>query len=554
MAIADNISISAAKDVRYTGAAHGLSGAGYYAVLEFYRFLSDLSDDAVASGDDLIDITKDSPADKSFDTIINMINGYNIDDTLAEHLFGGSIIQASGDTIYDGIVNYGAIGIHIEIMQNGALITDDFWNTIPFGDTEKGLNRDVAAGISHRFLIKVRDAGADIDGKKLLGLNREFGYTFGEFPINETSRGNNTLALTHDVDLNNQTAEATVLSWTEITNTEGYRAIDVNGDATDEYYYSEWNKDIYSINQFFERMKWLTRRGSASTLYGLNGNVFRGITHEITIGTPTGTFDAVESVSWTGGTGQMLAINSVTAGTKMWIQLLTGTAPTDGLTITGSSSSATADVSVTVTERVISKPFVGASTGSAIIGAYGLGIEATDLTSADKLFDLTNTQRIPPNNVTFTLSGLVVGDVVLVAAGTAGTITIDQLSVDGAYSGAEAIFSVQEAIPGDTPSSGTVRIWNGDTFAKATYTAWSGSDFTGCSGVPACADGDNVFISYIDKTADAVSASFTGVYQSSRSLAIRVRNGGVSPIKPIDAEGTLGLSGGSATISRTSDL
>ncbi len=553
MAIADDISIDASKNIRYTGSAHGAAGAGYYTVLELHRFLGDLSDDAVASGDDLVDITKDTPSDKAFDTIINLINGYNIDDTMAEHLYDGSITQDDGDTIYDGIVNYGVEGIHVEIMQNGALVANDFWNSTPDGESTKGLNRDVAQGISHRFLIKVRTGGADIDGRRLLGLAREFGFTYSEFPINGTSRGNNTLALTQETDLNNQTLEATVATWTTITNTEGYRAIDVTGDGTDEYYYSEWDKSTYTINQYYERMKYLTRRGTVETLYGLDGGIFRGVTHEIDIDNPTGTFSAVEAVSWTGGTGQMLAIDSTTAGTKMWIQILTGVIPTDGQTITGGTSSATADVDVTVTERIISKPFVGASTGSAIIGAYGLGIEASDLTASDKLFDLTNTQRTPPNNVTFTVSGLVVGDVVLVAPGTAGNITVDQLSASGTYVGGETTFTVQESIPGDTPTSGTIRVWNGDTFAKVTYTAWSGSDFTGCSGVPACSNGDDVFVSYIDVVADATSESFTGVYQSDRSLAIRVRNGGVSPIKPIDTEGTLGASGGSTTISRTSD-
>lgn len=554
MAIGTDFSIAANGDIRYTGTDHGVAGAGYYTVIEFHRWVQDLADDASASGDDLVDITVDTPSDRSTDNIITLLGSYNIDDEAAQHLYDGSIIQDSGDTIYDGIVNFGNEGIHIEVLQNGALVADAFWNSIPDGETLKGLNRDTTAGISHRFMVKTRTGGSDIDGRRLLGMNREFGFTYGEFPINGTSRGNNVLALSHANDLNNNTVESTVSGWTEITNTEGYRNIDVTGDGSDEYYYSEWNKDSYSINQFFERMKWLTRRGTASTIYGISGDVFRGITHEITIDNPSGTFNAIEPVSWTGGTGQMLAINSVTAGTKMWIQLLTGVAPTDGQTITGDTSSADCDVNVTVTERTISKPFVGASTGSAIIGSYGLGIEATDLSSSDTLFDLDNTQRVPPNNVVFTVYGLVSGeDRILVGPENAGDIDTSQLSASGAYSGAETTFTVQEAIPGDTPSTGTIRIWDGDTYARVTYTGWSGSAFTGCTGVPACANGDDVWISYIDKLADATSAAFTGVYQSSRTLFIRVRDGGASPIKTFETTGTLGSAGGSSTAIRTSD-
>lgn len=595
MAIADDISVAINGDVRYTGTTAN------YTVIELHRFLQDLADDAVASPDDLLDITDDTPSDRSTDNIITLLSPYNIDDTLAQHLYDGSIIQLGGNTIYDGIVNFGVQGIHIEVMQNGGLITPNFWTT--------GLNADTNAGISHRFMVKTRDAAADIDGRRLLGLNREFGNSYGEFPINGTSRGNNVLALTDSNDLNNETVAGTVATWTSITNTtEGYAPIDVTGDGADEFYYSEWNKDTYTINQFYERMKWVARRGSAETIYGLTGDIFRGITHEIVIDTPTGTFSAFEAVSWTGGTGQMLAIDSVSAGTKMWIQLLTGVAPTDGLVITGGTSSATATVNVTVTERPISSPFVGASTGSAIIGAYGFGIESTDLTASDKVFDLDNTQRVPPNNVTFTVAGLVsLEDRVLVTNDAGSDIDVSQLTASGAYTGGEATFTVNEAIPSDTPAAGTIRVFDGSVYARVTYTGWSGSDFTGCTAVPAASDAANTFISYIDElatgsiiaatalvastvyviktvgttdftaigaasntvgviftatgagtgTGDAYEysavASFTVVYNSDRTLFIRVRDGGESPIKTFETTGTLGSSGGSTTTIRTPD-
>ena len=217
MAIADDITVAANGDVRYSGTTTN------YTVIEFHRFLQDLADNASSSGDDLLDITDDTPSERSTDNIITLYSPYNIDDTLAQHLYDGSIIQEGGDTIYDGIVNFGVQGIHIEVMQNGALITPNFWTT--------GLNADSNAGISHRFMIKTRTGGADIDGRRLLGMNREFGYTYGEFPINGTARGNNVLALTQATDLNNQTPEATVSGWTAITNTEGYRNLDVTGDV-----------------------------------------------------------------------------------------------------------------------------------------------------------------------------------------------------------------------------------------------------------------------------------------------------------------------------------
>lgn len=562
MAIGTDFEIQNDKDIRYIGAAHGASGAGYYTVLELHRWLQDLADDASSAGDDYMDITRDTPSDKSFDTIINLINGYNIDATASEHLYGGSIIQSDGDVIYDGVQVVANAGCHVEIVQAGAIIVNDFWNSIPFGSSDKGLNPDASNGISHRFMVLVRTGGADTDGRKLLFQTREWGKTFSEFKVNGTSRGVNVVPLTYADDLNNATASGTVAGWTNITNvTAGYNGIDVNNDGSDEYYYSEWNRDTQSINDLYERMKYLTRRGTAETLYGLNGELFRGITHEITVDTASGTFSAYEAVSWSGGTGQMLAINSTGAPTKMWIQLLTGVAPTDNQVITGGTSTATCQVNVTVTERTLSFPFCGVSTGSAIIGAYGFGIEATDLTASDKVFDLTNTQRQAPNYVTFTVGGLVSGeDYVLVAPEDAGVIDVAFFTLNGALTGA-AVTSVvvSEAIPTDTPASGSLRILRANgAYSRHAYSAYNAGtktftitshDFSSNN----AANGANCFPSYIDKLAASTSEAYTCVYASNRSLFVRVRDGGSTPIKTFESTATLGSGGGSATAVRTSD-
>jgi hypothetical protein len=167
MAIGDDFEIQGDKDIRYIGSSAN------YTVLAFHRWLQDLADDAASAGDDYMDITKDTPSDKSFDTIINLINGFNIDDTAAQHLYGGSIIQSNGDVIYDGIQVLAPAGMYLAIIQNGALATN-FWTT--------GLNADSANGISHQFMLKVRTGAADIDGRRLIGTTREWGTTFRDLP------------------------------------------------------------------------------------------------------------------------------------------------------------------------------------------------------------------------------------------------------------------------------------------------------------------------------------------------------------------------------------
>lgn len=565
MPIATDFEIQADKDIRYVGAAHGASGAGYYTVLELHRFLQGLADDASSSGDDLVDMAKDNPSDKSFDTIINLVNGYNIDDTAAEHLYGGSIIQSAGAVIYDGIQVIAGAGAHVEIIQNGSRITNAFWNTVPFGSSNKGLNPDVANGISHRFLLKVRTGGADIDGRRLLLQTREWGKTFSEFKLNGTGRGINVAALTFTDDLNNATASGTVATWSDIVNvTAGYVAIDADGNGTPENYYSEWDKGSRTIPQLYERMKYLSRRGTSDTLYGLNGELFRGITHEVTVTSPrTGSVSEGVGASWSGGNGQVLARDSAGTATKLWIQLLTGVAPTAGQTITIGAATVTAGGGTPSLERPLSFPFCGLSTGAALIGAYGFGVQAADLTVADKVFDLTNTLRQPPNQVSFSVTGLTVGgepDSILVGPASGGVLQANQFTLNGALTGA-AVTSVvvNEAIPSDTPASGTLRIQRANgAHTKHAYSSYNAGTktFTIAShnfSTNNAANGAGAYITYIDKVATASTESFTAIYAANRDLFIRVRNGGSAPIKSFETVAVLGSTGGTVNAIRTSD-
>ena len=563
------------KKIRYTGGVHGNAAANYVTVLELHRFLQDRADDGTMSGDDFIDITVSNPTDKKFDTIIQLLNGFELDDAYttpaSEFIYGGTIIQGSGGTeaIYDGISVIAARGVVVNVIQNNTVLSNDFWNNTPSGESFNGINPDAANGLAMQFMVKIRTAGAYIDNASLIFTTREWGKTFSEFRIPATGRGKNSVPLTYADDLNNVTSIGTIAALADITNvTAGYNAIDVNNDTTDEYYYSEWNKGANSINTFYEYMKWLTRAGYTTTLYGIPGEKFRGITHQITVDTPSVTdFSAVEAVSWSGGTGQMLAINDVNAPTTMWIQLLTGVAPTDNQTITGGTSGATCLVNVTVTERTLSAPFCGASTGSSLVGAYGFALEYADLAVNDKLQALDGTTRQPPNNVTFTVSGVVSGWRVLVGPEDgAGGLQVDQLTLNGALSGgAVTAVVVNEAIPANTPASGTIRILRADgRYTRHPYSAVNTGTktFTITShdfSTNNAADDANTYISYIDADASGTSISFSTIQSGgTQTLYVSARFGGTGPdytdsIKPAATTGSLGSTGGSATISSVSD-
>jgi len=557
MAIGDDFSVATNGDIRH------VSGSSTYTVLELHRWLQDLADDASASGNDLLDITSDTPSERSTDNIITLNSPYNIDDTAAEYFYDGSISQSGGDTLYSGLVVVGSVAgtTTLQVVQNNALYDGDspFWGT--------GINVDAANNILCRMLIKTRDSGSDIDGKRIRVYAREWGHTFAEFSVT-MGLGNSTAAIFTNTDLNNQTSSSTVSGWTTITNVEGYQTIDLNNGNGARPYYSKWNRDTYTINQLYERCKYITRRGTSETIHNMDGELFRGITHEWDYDNEaSGPFSEDELLSWgsgsTAGTGALLALKDDGTTGTMWVQLLTGVPPSDGMTITGGTSAATCDVDGSVTSRSVSAVFLGQSTGSAIIGAFGIGVEAEDLTNNDKLFDLTNTQQVPPNNVTFTVYGLVSGEDRVLVTNDSGSVGIDkdQMTLSVTLNGAtETKVNVGTGnIPADTPQTGTLRVVLDDGRHRlVNYTSHDGDDeFTMASSDWTDPDdatsGNDVYLSYIDKLAASTSESFTVVYNADRTLFVRVRDGGGTPIKTFESTGSLGSGGGSTTAIRTSD-
>ncbi|NOQ31806.1 MAG: hypothetical protein GQ570_11850 [Helicobacteraceae bacterium] len=553
-------------NITYIGAAHGADGAGYVTTIELHRYLQDKADDASALLDDLVDITSDTPSDRlGIDNIIQLLGAYNIDTTASEHIYDGSIIQGTGGTekIYDGFVNYGNAGVNIQLLQNGAYITNDFWNNTVFGAATSGLNADAGNGISARFMVLVKDAGADIDGRRLIGMTREYLKTFKEFKVNGTGRGNNTLALDNVLDGNNVTARGTIDAIVDIINTEGFNSQDTDIDGTPEDYYSNWTRGANDMNTFVEYIKAVTAYDSVQTIYGLSAKIFRGITHEIDVDTATGTFTGAEELTWgtgaTAGVGQLLAIDSPTVGTKLWIQLLTGVIPTDGVVITGTVSSATVAMNATIQERPISFVIAGSSTGTALNGAYGFGVLDTDLGASDKLVDLTNTTIAPPDYRQTSVTGLDDGESrVLVAADNSGLMS-DQFALNTTViadagtvllkSNIETLGTATQSAK-DTPASGQFRLYDDAGVSHiVSYTSYTVEASTmtllGCTGTPAATANNNAFIAYTDELVSGTSTTFTAVFHSARTLYVRVRDGGTvngTPTKTFQTSLSLGSS------------
>jgi len=259
---------------------------------------------------------------------------------------------------------------------------------------------------------------------------------------------------------------------------------------------------------------------------------------------------------------------------KLWIQILTGIAPITTDAITQSAPDAANATVGTVTDRsaTISTPFVGASTGSALIGAYGVGVEATDLTSSDKVTDLGANVITPPNYVQNIVAGIVSGEDYVFVAPWDGVSTDvngdpavqkDQLSLDVDLTTDNVTgVTVTEAIPADTPAVGFIRVTDDNGFErKLHYSSWSVSlfiidttdgneDFAGVNAT----NTNDVYITYIDKLADATTATFTSVQSGSRDLVALIRDGGVSPIKQFISAWSQTTSSQTITAIRTTDV
>jgi len=642
MAIADDFSITVAGNITH------VANTNTYTVLELHRWLQNLADDeSPAVADDVVDITSLTPSERSTDNIITLLNGFNIDDTAAEFLYGGSITQDGGNIVYSGLKVLGAVNdttnSQLEVIQD-----HDYYDTAsPFWGTQSGggLNGDAAGGVLMRILVKSRDGGADIDGKRVRVQCRQWGDSYDFFNVT-LGQGEAVAAIGTTPDAQNTTAIGTVQGWTggDIpTNTEGWQEIDILNGNGDKEYYSKWTYNTNSLlmRAIYEWIKEITGNDSpeAADPYDMIGELFLGITHWIEY-TGTGGFTQNEKVYWgtgvsydglTGGTfsagdyvvikratviingGKVLYDNGTTAmvlaleditvslqeddvieeaisgtvyadSTDTWvnddkgggegimlaentttddlyIQLISGVVPSAPLVITGFTSSNTATFT-TVAPETIPKTFLGSYTGS-LIGAFGIGIDPDDLLSTDSVQPLVGAAQDPPNNVTFTLSGLISGDRILIGKKDTGNVFDweEMLIVTDALDGVgETQVNVGAAgVPADAPASGVLRITLDDgRIRRQAYNSHDTQYFyitsADYSGGNSAAVGKGVMLAFIDLETVLTEEEFTLQFDAQRSLWIRVREGtSATPMKTYESVGTLFSTGGSAAVGRIDD-
>jgi hypothetical protein len=313
-------------------------------------------------------------------------------------MYGGSISQANGDTLYGGLdvqVTSPNADTQPVIILNDAIKTD-FW--------KNAYNPDSIAG-NVRLMVPIRKNGVDIDGRRVKGKLLEFGDSY--FTGGTTlGPGTTALALFASTDGNNQTAVGTVAGapYNTIVLTEGYSTEDYNnGNGAVPF---GLTIDFGSANalQTYERTKYIQRRGTAENLFSRDATYFDGINLNFGYDTLTGTFSEDEIVVWgteitfsgqttnltlgeevefvgSGLKGRILYMNDAGATGTLIVDMAGNGLPLNTDTLNGLSSGGDGDVDT-----------VGTNT------AAGTGTLIADDTTGDRLFISRLTGVVPVDN------------------------------------------------------------------------------------------------------------------------------------------------------------
>lgn len=496
--------------------------------------------------------------------------------------------SVSGENLWANVYTLGSIeeddSQQVYIEQNGSRIFSgsEWWPE---------------AGTRHiDVLIKVKEAGTEINGAQITVFLRHYpsggsADLYDHFGIDLTSGGRNAVPLATSPDLNNTSTHAAVSAYNDIV------VAFVNGTIT----YS-------AVSGSFTNLETVTGGTSGATGVFIKQTTTTGA-GTMTLGNVSGTFQSAETL--TGGTSGKTATSSstlteayitpkaFTQGTEYNYSVIIGCA-TRTLSqvyeylkyLTRIGSTFTMYPTTTANGPVIShttkqgqlyirahednqssptnvfspvkaSPF-GTFAGGKFFGAQGVWIE--NMASADiqafQLIDSAGNTRTPPNQQSITISNLLSGDRVAVFRTESGTtIKKNMFTAASGNSSGNTTFVVNETIPSDTPTSGSIRVVDtSDTTStretRYTYTSWSGSTFAGLS--PALdrtytATDDTAYVPYIDTTSTGTSAIVTVIYAADRTILVRVRRKAATAILPFETTGSFTSTGYSTSAIRTTD-
>lgn len=262
--------ISADFEVQADGDIRHISGTTVYTVLDLHEWLQDLADDAAASGDDNVSILTanpsklDGPRSSIKPMLLNLLNGFNIDDDAAKYLNFGSIQQDGTNVLYTGLKSIGSplvAGSPMYVVQNGSKLTT-YW---PNGHIQ--------------IMVKCKTAGALIDNGDVRVYSRKYGQTYGDFAANLVAGGEQPAAISTAVTdwtpLN--LASALALS-TKVAITTGSHYKDTgDGNGSKEYKGTITLSGGCTIAEAAQYCQAICDESSTTTIDGVLGWKFRAL-------------------------------------------------------------------------------------------------------------------------------------------------------------------------------------------------------------------------------------------------------------------------------------
>ena len=398
------------------GAVNGVIHDRAFTPLHLHRLLSDLNDNEDIYGNDDLSRVDPTPSGKDTNKIVNLLSNMVIDDTLAQHMYDGSISQASGATLYSGLnlqVTTPNADTQPVLIQDDSIVTD-YWNN---GFMPHSIDGNI------RILIKTRDDDVDIDGKRVKGKLLEFGDSYFEGGTT-LSTGTTGLALFSSTDGNNATAVGTVAGapYNTVVVTEGYTTIDYNnGNGATEYYLKYGLGSANSL-QAYERSKYIQRRGTGETLFGRDAHLFTGVNKNFAYDTESGNFTTAEVLYWgteitysgqgatsmtvgevvtftpSGAKGRLLYDNDAGATGTLIVDLDGSVLPTAADTMTGVTSGGDGDVdTVTSNTNSGSALLLGLDDNGTDGFLYLQGLTGLDPADGQLLYGVTSNQTLAVN-------------------------------------------------------------------------------------------------------------------------------------------------------------
>jgi hypothetical protein len=264
MAIGDDFTVASNGNVRHSG------GATVYSVLELHQWLQDMADDASIStaGDEVSILSAnpsklDGPRSAIKPMLLNLLNGFNIDDTAAQFINFGSIQQDGTNILYTGVKTIGSPLVALSpmyIVQNAAKLTS-YW---PNGHIQ--------------VMIKAKTGGTLIDAGDIRVYSRKYGQTYGDFSAKLVAGGEQPAAIsTATTDWTTLNLATALALSTKVAITTGSNFQDTGVGGSKEYKGTITLSGGITVIEAAQYLQAICDESSTTTVDGVLGWKFRSL-------------------------------------------------------------------------------------------------------------------------------------------------------------------------------------------------------------------------------------------------------------------------------------